>query len=103
MGCSINRVKAPPRNFGGNPKPLQRSLYVGQTAVHVPPRGRRRYKPAFPNGRHLCELETDRLTILRCLGVDDLGPVVDPLFLAGQVQGSIVPGSEQRKPHDADT
>jgi carbon-monoxide dehydrogenase large subunit len=53
----------------------------------------------FPNGCHACEVEIDVETgttrILRFVVVDDFGRVVNPLLLAGQVQGGVGQGVGQ--------
>jgi carbon-monoxide dehydrogenase large subunit len=53
----------------------------------------------FPNGCHLCELEVDPETgvvrILRYLVVDDVGIVLNPLLLDGQIHGGVVQGIGQ--------
>jgi carbon-monoxide dehydrogenase large subunit len=53
----------------------------------------------FPNGAHVCELEIDRQTgaveILRYSVVDDVGTVMNPLLLEGQIQGGIAQGLGQ--------
>ncbi|MBV8652214.1 MAG: xanthine dehydrogenase family protein molybdopterin-binding subunit [Alphaproteobacteria bacterium] len=53
----------------------------------------------FPNGCHACEVEVDLETgttrILRFVVVDDFGRVVNPLLLAGQVQGGVGQGVGQ--------
>ncbi len=53
----------------------------------------------FPNGCHACEIEIDAETgvarILRFVVVDDFGTVVNPMLLAGQVQGGIGQGVGQ--------
>ncbi|HEV2336756.1 MAG TPA: molybdopterin cofactor-binding domain-containing protein [Stellaceae bacterium] len=55
--------------------------------------------PTFPNGVHLCEVEIDpetgHIAILRYLVVDDFGVVINPLLLAGQVNGGIAQGVGQ--------
>jgi aerobic carbon-monoxide dehydrogenase large subunit len=55
--------------------------------------------PTFPNGCHVCEVEIDpdtgHIAILRYLVVDDFGTVVNPLLLAGQVNGGIAQGIGQ--------
>jgi aerobic carbon-monoxide dehydrogenase large subunit len=55
--------------------------------------------PTFPNGCHVCEVEIDPETggiaILRYLVVDDFGIVVNPLLLAGQVNGGVAQGVGQ--------
>lgn len=53
----------------------------------------------FPNGCHVCELEIDmetgELEILRYSVVDDVGTVVNPLLLEGQIHGGIAQGAGQ--------
>jgi carbon-monoxide dehydrogenase large subunit len=55
--------------------------------------------PTFPNGCHFCEVEIDpetgHIAIMRYLVVDDFGVVVNPLLLAGQVNGGIAQGVGQ--------
>ena len=56
-------------------------------------------QPTFPNGCHVCEVEIEpdigRIEILRYLVVDDFGRVINPLLLAGQVQGGVAQGVGQ--------
>jgi aerobic carbon-monoxide dehydrogenase large subunit len=53
----------------------------------------------FPFGAYLCMAEVDRETgevsLLRFDGVDDCGPVINPLIVAGQVHGGIAQGVGQ--------
>jgi len=53
----------------------------------------------FPNGCHICELEIDaetgELEILRYSVVDDVGTVLNPLLLEGQICGGIAQGVGQ--------
>ncbi len=53
----------------------------------------------FPNGCHVCELEIDADTgavdILNYSVVDDVGTVMNPLLLKGQIQGGIAQGLGQ--------
>ena len=53
----------------------------------------------FPFGAYLCMVEVDRETgdvrLLRFDGVDDCGPVINPLIVAGQVHGGIAQGVGQ--------
>ncbi len=53
----------------------------------------------FPNGCHVCELEIDRDTgevaIVRYSVVDDVGTVLNPLLLHGQITGGIAQGAGQ--------
>ena len=53
----------------------------------------------FPNGVHVAEVEVDPATgavaLLRYTGLDDFGAVVNPMLLAGQVQGGLAQGIGQ--------
>ncbi|HEY7991764.1 MAG TPA: xanthine dehydrogenase family protein molybdopterin-binding subunit [Stellaceae bacterium] len=53
----------------------------------------------FPNGSHICELEIDEETgatdILRYTVVDDMGLVVNPMIVMGQIHGGLVQGIGQ--------
>jgi aerobic carbon-monoxide dehydrogenase large subunit len=53
----------------------------------------------FPNGCHICELEIDAETgeveLLRYTVVDDVGVVLNPLLLHGQVMGGVAQGIGQ--------
>ncbi|MGB7618954.1 MAG: xanthine dehydrogenase family protein molybdopterin-binding subunit [Pseudolabrys sp.] len=54
---------------------------------------------AFPNGCHIAEVEVDPETgaahVVRYLAVNDLGTVVNPLLVEGQIQGGVVQGLGQ--------
>lgn len=53
----------------------------------------------FPNGSHVCEVEIDPETgvvrILRYVVVDDVGTVINPKTLKGQIHGGVVQGLGQ--------
>jgi carbon-monoxide dehydrogenase large subunit len=53
----------------------------------------------FPNGCHVCEVEVDPATgaveLLSYLVVDDVGTVINPLTLAGQIHGGVAQGVGQ--------
>jgi carbon-monoxide dehydrogenase large subunit len=53
----------------------------------------------FPNGCHVCELEVDRETgeaeIVRYSVVDDVGTVLNPMLLHGQIHGGVAQGAGQ--------
>lgn len=55
--------------------------------------------PTFPNGCHAAEIEIDPDTgttrILRYIVVDDVGTVINPLLLKGQMHGGVVQGLSQ--------
>jgi carbon-monoxide dehydrogenase large subunit len=54
---------------------------------------------AFPNGCHIAEVEVDPQTgavhVVRYSAVNDLGTVVNPLLVEGQIQGGVVQGLGQ--------
>jgi aerobic carbon-monoxide dehydrogenase large subunit len=53
----------------------------------------------FPNGCHICELEVDKETgvvdIVRYSVVDDVGTVLNPMLLHGQIHGGVAQGAGQ--------
>ena len=53
----------------------------------------------FPNGCHICEVEIDPETgktdVVRYEVVDDMGRIINPLLVEGQVQGGVVQGLGQ--------
>ncbi len=54
---------------------------------------------SFPHGTHLCaaevDTETGRVQIRRYVGVDDIGTVVNPSIVEGQIHGGLVQGVAQ--------
>ena len=54
---------------------------------------------SFPHGTHLCAIEVDtetgRATIRRYVCVDDVGEVINPLIVDGQVHGGLAQGIAQ--------
>ena len=65
---------------------IERAIYSGKVA-------------AYPNGVHVCELEIDEETgeveIVGYHVVDDVGTVLNPLLLHGQIDGGIAQGVGQ--------
>jgi carbon-monoxide dehydrogenase large subunit len=55
--------------------------------------------PSHPNGSHVCELEVDpdtgEVTVDRYFVVDDLGRVLNPLIVRGQIHGGVIQGIGQ--------
>jgi carbon-monoxide dehydrogenase large subunit len=53
----------------------------------------------FPNGTHVCEVEIDGetgvTTIVRYSAVEELGRVLNPMIVAGQIHGGVVQGVGQ--------
>ena len=78
-----------------DPKNLPEGMEVGliSTAIY---QGK---VASYPNGCHVCELEIDEDTgeveILHYCVVDDVGTVINPLLLHGQVDGGVVQGIGQ--------
>jgi carbon-monoxide dehydrogenase large subunit len=56
-------------------------------------------RDTFPNGCHVCEVEVDpdtgEVALLSYLVVDDVGTVINPLTLAGQIHGGVAQGMGQ--------
>ncbi|MFL6797103.1 MAG: xanthine dehydrogenase family protein molybdopterin-binding subunit [Xanthobacteraceae bacterium] len=55
--------------------------------------------PSHPNGSHVCEVEVDpetgEVSIDRYFVVDDLGRVLNPLIVRGQIHGGVIQGIGQ--------
>lgn len=53
----------------------------------------------FPNSAHLCQVEVDRdtgqVTIQKYVAVDDVGKVINPMLVEGQILGGVVQGVGQ--------
>jgi carbon-monoxide dehydrogenase large subunit len=53
----------------------------------------------FPNGCHLCEVEVDPdtgvVTVVRYTCIDDLGRVINPMIVEGQITGALAQGVGQ--------
>jgi carbon-monoxide dehydrogenase large subunit len=77
------------------PRQLPAGMEPGfsETAAFTPP------AVTFPNGTHVCEVEIDpdtgAVAILRYSVVDDVGRMVNPLLVKGQIHGGIVQGLGQ--------
>jgi aerobic carbon-monoxide dehydrogenase large subunit len=56
-------------------------------------------RPTFPNGCHICELEIDpatgAVTPLKYVSVEDVGRVLNPVFVEGQIHGGVAQGMGQ--------
>ncbi|HXQ51994.1 MAG TPA: xanthine dehydrogenase family protein molybdopterin-binding subunit [Stellaceae bacterium] len=78
-----------------NPRNLPDGMEPGlvETAIYTAP------IENFPNGTHVCELEIDQDTgaveMLRYSVVDDVGTVLNPLLLEGQICGGVGQGVGQ--------
>ncbi|HEV8583841.1 MAG TPA: xanthine dehydrogenase family protein molybdopterin-binding subunit [Methylomirabilota bacterium] len=77
------------------PKSLPAGMEPGfsETAAFTPP------AVTFPNGCHVCEVEIDPETgavrVVRHTIVDDVGRIVNPLLVKGQIHGGVVQGLGQ--------
>jgi carbon-monoxide dehydrogenase large subunit len=77
------------------PRQLPKGLEPGweETAAFTPP------AVTFPNGCHVCEVEIDEDTgavrVVRYTVVDDVGRMVNPMLVKGQIHGGIVQGLGQ--------
>jgi len=84
----IAKASLDPKNLPGGMEPglIEKAIYTGKAA-------------SYPNGCHVCELEIDEETgtveILDYNVVDDVGTVLNPLLLHGQVDGGIAMGIGQ--------
>ena len=60
---------------------------------------------SFPHGTHLCatdvDTETGRVTIRKYVAVDDVGKVINPLIVEGQLHGGVAQGIAQALYEDA--
>jgi len=78
-----------------NPAKLPASMEPGLFATATYKAG----KQNFPNGCHVCELEIDKETgvveIVRYSVVDDVGTVLNPMLLHGQIHGGVAQGAGQ--------
>jgi carbon-monoxide dehydrogenase large subunit len=87
--AEVARAAYVPHNF-----PLE-TLEPGlqETAVYDPP------SFAFSNGAHVCELEIDpqtgRIEIVGFWGIDDVGTVINPMIVEGQIHGGLALGLGQ--------
>ena len=78
-----------------NPAKIPAAMEPGLAATAVYKAGLQN----FPNGCHVCELEIDKETgvveIVRYSVVDDVGTVLNPMLLHGQIHGGVAQGAGQ--------
>lgn len=86
--CDVARAAADPGRIPDDMEPglTAQAVYTAKTMN-------------YPNGCHVCELEIDPETgstdILRYSVVDDVGTVMNPLLLKGQIHGGVAQGLGQ--------
>ncbi len=84
----VAKASLDPKNLpeGMEPGLIEKAIYTGTVA-------------SYPNGVHVCELEIDEETgTVEIVGyhvVDDVGTVINPLLLHGQIDGGIAMGIGQ--------
>jgi carbon-monoxide dehydrogenase large subunit len=87
----IHEVAKAAFELGKLPKGMEPGLY--ETATYKAPSGN------FPNGAHVCEVEIDPETgkteLVGYWVVDDVGTVINPMLVKGQVMGGIAQGMGQ--------
>ena len=91
LSVSLDEVAAASWDDTKRPEGVEPGLYSSE-----------RFQPeagTFPNGCHICELEVEPETgvteILRYTVEDDVGVVVNPLILEGQIMGGVAQGLGQ--------
>ena len=56
-------------------------------------------QPNYPNGCHICEVEIDpetgKIWVVKYTVIDDVGTVINPLLLDGQIHGGVAQGLGQ--------
>ena len=91
---SFEEIAALAYTQGGLPEDL--GFGIAERYEYMPP------SLTFPNGCHVCEVEVDPETgdveVLRYTVVDDLGILINPMLVDGQVHGGIV---QRRRAGDA--
>ena len=90
-GLTLKQVVTSAFQPGRLPPGVEPGMY--EHATYAPKRD------TFPNGCHVCELEIDPATgavaLLSYLVVDNVGTVINPLTLAGQIHGGVAQGVGQ--------
>ena len=88
---SFEEIAALAYTQGGLPEDL--GFGIAERYEYMPP------SLTFPNGCHVCEVEVDPETgdvdVLRYTVVDDLGKLINPMLVDGQVHGGICQGVGQ--------
>src|SRR5262249_61773573 len=91
-GAAIHEVAMPASQHDRPPPGMEPGLY--ETATY-----RARPNGNYPNGCHVCEVEIDpdtgRTEMVGYWVVDDVGTVINPMLLKGQIMGGIAQGMGQ--------
>ena len=90
-GIGIHEVAKAAFELDKLPKGMEPGLY--ETATY------RAHSGNFPNGAHVCEVEIDpdtgATTLVGYWVVDDVGTVINPMLVKGQIMGGIAQGMGQ--------
>jgi carbon-monoxide dehydrogenase large subunit len=90
---SISLVEVAKAAYEPARMPADLEIGLAESAIVLPP------GPTYPNGCHVCEVEIDRdtglLEIVNYVVVDDVGRMLNPLLVKGQVHGGIAQGAGQ--------
>ena len=90
---SIDLATVARTSFVPGKLPPGMDMGLAEAAIVAPPGA------TFPNGCHVCEVEIDpetgQVALLRYAVVDDVGRVVNPLLVHGQIHGGIAQGAGQ--------
>lgn len=93
------RFTAPDGASAGFLEALAQSRATVDTRAHVGAKG-----ATFPNGCHVCEVELDpetgQVRLERYTVVDDVGTVINPMLVKGQVAGGVAQGIGQAMMED---
>ena len=89
---SVSFAEVARKSFLGAGLPEQFGLGLDGIGAHAGPNN-------FPNGCMICEVELDAetgmVTVVRLAAVDDVGVIINPITLEGQLHGSIAQGLGQ--------
>jgi len=81
------------RAFRVGTLPPEMGYGLGASAIITPD------EATFPNGCHICEVEIDpetgTLEVVKYVVIDDVGTVINPLLVKGQIHGGIAQGLGQ--------
>jgi carbon-monoxide dehydrogenase large subunit len=88
---SMSEIAQKAFNPNNLPKDMEPHLAEGATTPNL--------LPSYPNGAHICELEIDpetgKVELLHYTIADDVGVILNPLLLEGQIRGGVAQGAGQ--------